>query len=182
MKKQLMNYLRIFPDEENLLSSLKKQVLKNQNIFSRRNFEGHITASGLVISPDKKVLVVFHNKLQKFLQPGGHIEKDDKNIIFSAMREVREETNLSNIELCSWCLDNNSPIMIDTHKIQENKQKNENEHYHHDFMFIFTTKEKKIMIDTNEISDFCWMDINEVIKNDSVVAKGLKKAIMLNII
>lgn len=182
MKEQLINYLRIFPDEENLLSSLKKQVLKNQNIFSRRNFEGHITASGLVISPDKKVLVVFHNKLQKFLQPGGHIEKDDKNIIFSAMREVREETNLNNIELCSWCLNNNSPIMIDTHKIPENKQKNENEHYHHDFMFIFTIKEKKIMLDTNEISDFCWMDINEVIKNDSLVAKGLKKAIMLSII
>src|SRR3990167_7047097 len=103
MKEQLTNYLRIFPDEENLLSSLIKQVSKNQNIFSRRNFEGHITASGLVISSDKKVLVVFHNKLQKFLQPGGHIEKDDKNIIFSAMREVKEETNLNNIKRFSCC-------------------------------------------------------------------------------
>ena len=182
MKEQLTNYLRIFPDEENLLSSLIKQVSKNQNIFSRRNFEGHITASGLVISSDKKVLVVFHNKLQKFLQPGGHIEKDDKNIIFSAMREVKEETNLNNIELCSWCLDNNSPIMIDTHKIPENKQKNEEEHYHHDFMFIFLTKEEDITLDTNEVSDFCWVSIDEVIKNDSVVAKGLKKAIMLSIV
>src|SRR3989344_1895336 len=154
MKEQLTNYLRIFPDEENLLSSLIKQVSKNQNIFSRRNFEGHITASGLVISSDKKVLVVFHNKLQKFLQPGGHIEKDDKNIIFSAMREVKEETNLNN----------------------------EEEHYHHDFMFIFLTKEDDITLDTNEVSDFYWVSIDEVIKNDSVVAKGLKKTIMLSIV
>jgi len=182
MKEQLTNYLRIFPDEENLLSLLKKQVLENQNIFSRKNFEGHITASGLVISSEKKVLVVFHNKLQKFLQPGGHTEKNDKNIIFSAMREVKEETNLNSIELCSWCLDNNSPIMIDTHKIPENKQKNEGEHCHHDFMFIFRTKEEDIALDTNEVSDFCWVNIDEVIKNDSVVAKGLKKAIMLDIV
>lgn len=182
MKEQLTNYLRIFPDEENLLSSLKKQILKNQDIFSRRNFEGHITASGLIISPDKKVLVVFHNKLQKFLQPVGHIEKADKNIIFSAMREVKEETNLNNIELCSWCLDNNSPIMIDTHKISKNKRKNESEHYHHDFMFIFITEEEDITLNTNEVSNFWWASIDEVIKNDSVVARGLKKAIILGIV
>lgn len=182
MKEHLTNYLRIFPDEENLLSSLKKQILENQDIFSKKNFEGHITASGLVISPDKKVLVVFHKKLQKFLQPGGHIEKDDKSIIFSAMREVKEETNLNNIKLHSWCLNNNSPIMIDTHKIPENKQENENEHYHHDFMFVFITREEDITLDTNEVSDFCWASIDEVIKNDSVLAKGLKKAIMLSIV
>lgn len=182
IKKQLMNYLRIFPDKANSLSLLKKQILENQNIFTRKNFEGHVTVSGLVISSNKKVLVIFHNRLQKFLQPGGHIEKDDKNIIFSATREVREETNLNNIELCSWCLENNSPIMIDTHKIPENKQKNESEHYHHDFMFVFITKEEGITLDTNEVSDFCWVSIDEVMKNDSVIAKGLRKAIALNIV
>lgn len=182
IKKQLSNYLQIFPDEENSLFLLKKQILEDQKIFSRKNFEGHITASGLVISSDKKVLVIFHNKLQKFLQPGGHIEKDDKNIVFSAAREVREETNLNNIALCSWCLENNSPIMIDAHKIPKNKQKNEREHYHHDFMFIFTTKEKGITLDTNEVSDFSWMSIDKVIEKNSVVAKGLKKAIILNIV
>ncbi|MDO8558072.1 MAG: NUDIX domain-containing protein [bacterium] len=183
INEQLMNYLRIFPDEEELLSLLKKQVLENQDILNRKNFEGHITASGLVISSDKKVLVVFHNKLQKFLQPGGHIEKGDEDLMFSAMRELREETNLSNVELCNWCPENNSPIMIDTHKIPENKQKNEYEHYHHDFMFIFTIKKgADIILDTNEVSNFRWISIDEIIKTDSVIAKGLKKATMLNII
>ena len=49
-------------------------------------------------------------------------------------------------------------------------------------MFIFLTKEEDITLDTNEVSDFCWVSIDEVIKNDSVVAKGLKKAIILGIV
>ncbi len=182
MEGQIQNYLKIFPNEENSLYLLQKQISENQDIYNRKNFEGHITASGLVISPDKKILVIFNKNLNKFLQPGGHTELGDLDLICSAIREVKEETGLKNISLSNWCKDNNSPIMIDTHKISENIKKNEPEHHHHDFMFIFESKETDITLDTNEVSDFCWKSIEEIINDDSVVAKGLNKAIILGII
>lgn len=181
IQKKLKNYLKIFPKEKEKFFLLQKQILEEQDILSRKNFEGHVTASGLIISHDKKVLVMFHNTLEKFLQPGGHIEEIDRDIIQSAEREVKEETNLNDIKLHSWCLENNSAIMIDTHKIPENRKKNENEHFHHDFMFIFRAEKTNIILDKNEVSGFFWIDIGEAMKDNSLVAEGLKKAACLNL-
>ncbi|MBU1131531.1 NUDIX domain-containing protein [Patescibacteria group bacterium] len=176
------NYLNLFQDESDVLSLFIKQIEENQDILNRKNFKGHVTASGLIISADKKILVVFHNKLQKYLPPGGHIEVLDKSIIASAKREAIEETNLTKIKLHDWCLHNNSPILIDTHKIPKNKSTNENSHFHHDFMFIFNTLETDIFLNKNEASDYIWMDINNLTKGNSNISTALKKMIILNLI
>ena len=57
---------------------------------------GHVTASGLVLSPDgSSVLLVLHRRLGRWLQPGGHLEPGDPDIAAAARREVREETGLT---------------------------------------------------------------------------------------
>ncbi len=91
-KKILNNYLGIYPQDTDKLVILRRQLNNNQDITSRKNFEGYITASGLVLSPDSsKVLLIFHNKLEMFLQPGGHIEPEGNDLFESAKREVKEE-------------------------------------------------------------------------------------------
>lgn len=171
----LTNYLNIFPEEARSFCVLTKQIKRGENISSRKNFNGHVTISGLVILNDEKILVVLHKKLQKYLQPGGHIEKKDKNLFKAAEREIREETGLKNIVLHTWCLNNLAPVLIDTHKIPENKKRNENTHYHHDFMFIFNTEDENIATDFNEVSGFRWVEIARAIQGNSNVAKALKK-------
>jgi hypothetical protein len=44
--------------------------------FSRRQFNpGHITCTGLVLSPSRdRILLVLHRRLQRWLLPGGHDE------------------------------------------------------------------------------------------------------------
>lgn len=177
---KLENYLRLFKEEAERFSLLQKQIQEKQDILNRKNFNGHITASGLVISPDNSVLVIFHNKLQKFLQPGGHIEDIDNHLIESAMREVREETGLNNINIHPWCKENDSPIMIDTHYIPANERKKEDNHFHHDFMFVFTTAEKDIILDKKEVSDFSWVEASRLVNNDSLIAKALQKLNKIN--
>lgn len=62
----------------------------------RARFEpGHFTASGFIAGPDgTAVLLIHHEKIGKWLQPGGHIEPDDESIEGAARREIEEETEL----------------------------------------------------------------------------------------
>jgi 8-oxo-dGTP pyrophosphatase MutT (NUDIX family) len=174
IKQFLNNYYNLFPDERGLFSILDQQIKLNEDLGSRKNFVGHVTASGLVLLENKIVLVIFHNKLQKYLQPGGHIELVDENLLAAARREVLEETGLKNISLHEWCETNVCPILIDTHFIPANEKNKEPEHYHHDFMFVFHTQSKELAIDKNEVSDFIWLDIQKI-EDNSNVKKSLDK-------
>jgi 8-oxo-dGTP pyrophosphatase MutT (NUDIX family) len=102
--------------------------------LDRRAFApGHVTASGLVLSPQgDRVLLVFHRRLRRWLQPGGHLEPEDADIVSAARREVREETA---VELD----DAQQPVLvgIDVHEIPATGV--EPAHVHHDLVFGFTS-------------------------------------------
>jgi 8-oxo-dGTP pyrophosphatase MutT (NUDIX family) len=56
---------------------------------------GHVTASAFCLSADlRQVLLVHHRVLARWLQPGGHVEEGDVDIVAAARREVAEETGL----------------------------------------------------------------------------------------
>lgn len=65
--------------------------------FSRDHFlPGHFTASAFVLSPDEReLLLILHAKLGLWLQPGGHVDPDDPDVLEAARREVAEETGLT---------------------------------------------------------------------------------------
>jgi len=124
--------------------------------------------------------VIFHNFLQKYLQPGGHLEASDNSLIEAAQREIFEETGLKNFKLDDWCLLNQAPILIDTHKIPANEKKNEAEHFHHDFMFIFHSDDSDINLQIEEVSSFNWVNVQEIIKNNPHITRALNKIDGLN--
>jgi ADP-ribose pyrophosphatase YjhB (NUDIX family) len=66
--------------------------------LSREHFEpGHFTASAFVLSAaGDELLLIFHRKLKLWLQPGGHIEAEDEDLVSAATRELMEETSLQN--------------------------------------------------------------------------------------
>jgi 8-oxo-dGTP diphosphatase len=53
----------------------------------------HFTASAVVFDDAGRVLLVHHNKLGRWLYPGGHVEPDE-DPAQAAIREVREETGV----------------------------------------------------------------------------------------
>lgn len=57
------------------------------------------TASSYVIDNEDRLLVLYHKKFQKWLQPGGHIEEGEE-AWQCALREVFEETGIQ-IEIAS---------------------------------------------------------------------------------
>lgn len=99
--------------------------------FSRHHFApGHFTASAFVVSPDlRSMLLILHGKLGLWLQPGGHIDAEDGDVIAAARREVAEETGLSQVEP----LDAFPRLLdLDIHPIPPNPKKGEPAHEHFD--------------------------------------------------
>jgi 8-oxo-dGTP pyrophosphatase MutT (NUDIX family) len=100
--------------------------------FSRSVFNpGHITCTGLVLSPDhSRILLVLHRRLQRWLLPGGHVEPDDPFIGDAARREVVEETG-------AILRPDPAPVLVgvDVHPIP--LRRGEPFHLHHDLIFRF---------------------------------------------
>ncbi|PID31888.1 hypothetical protein CR970_03360 [Candidatus Saccharibacteria bacterium] len=168
-------YLELFPSEYDAMRILRKQISDKEDIGDRKNFTGHVTGSGIVIH-DNHILLVFHNKLQKFLQPGGHYE-NDRTVAACAQREVEEETGVG-VKLHNWHVEHDYvPIHIDTHRIPENKEKNEDAHYHHDHAFIFTVKSKDdVSLQKEEVGDYKWISIDTDFEDDylKIIARKIK--------
>ena len=171
-------YKEIFPIEKEKLQKLNIFLEENKNnynnLFNRKNFDGHITASGYIFSvEEKKILLLEHKQLKVYVQPGGHVELDDDTILDSAKREIFEETGLNDIKLVNPSNNIYVPFNINTHYIPENNKKNEKEHYHHDFSYLFTINSiKDIKIDFNESNSFKWCSIKKF-ENRNEVRKKL---------
>jgi 8-oxo-dGTP pyrophosphatase MutT (NUDIX family) len=103
--------------------------------FSRAQFDpGHFTASAFVLSPDRSsLMLIFHSKLQRWLQPGGHIEADDATALDAARREVAEEVGLLELTVLGRGL-----FDVDVHEIPARKA--DPSHRHFDVRFLFQSK------------------------------------------
>ena len=167
----LKKYLNIFPEEKERQLKLEKYLKKfnDEQITDWNNFKGHIVASGLVYSKsEKKFLLLYHNDMNIYIYPGGHIDSNDVNPLEAAIREVKEETGLIDLKVINLTQDKFIPIDIDTHTIKYNERLNLPEHYHFDFRYLFVVdKISDIKTDASELSDFKWIDINELSNNSN---------------
>jgi 8-oxo-dGTP pyrophosphatase MutT (NUDIX family) len=117
--------------------------------FSRRQYTpGHITCSGLVVSPDGgRLLLVHHRRLDRWLLPGGHVEPEDAAIDDAGRREVVEETG------AVLAAGRSQLIGIDVHGIPA--RRNEPYHLHHDLLFFFRAEEDVCRV-SEESRDVLW--------------------------
>lgn len=173
LAETLDDYLEVFPEERAQLSILLSQVEENDpTIDSRKNMIGHLTASGVLLNTGRdSALLIYHNFLKIWLQPGGHIDRDEHPTA-GAIREFVEETGIKEVELNSWHRANPIPIDVDTHLIPPNPSKFEGEHYHHDFQYLLEIKalSKKeteqilgvLKLDQSEVSGYKWVPLDEL--------------------
>jgi 8-oxo-dGTP pyrophosphatase MutT (NUDIX family) len=97
--------------------------------LDRANFTpGHATGSGLVISEDSRIALIFHSKLKLWVQPGGHAEPHETDIRNVAARESSEELGIS-IDAGAMTL-----FDLDVHRIAP--AGDAPAHLHYDFRFV----------------------------------------------
>jgi 8-oxo-dGTP pyrophosphatase MutT (NUDIX family) len=147
-------------------------VKKYPDCFERTLQIGHVTASGLVFSPDgNSVLLMHHQKLGRWLQPGGHCDGDpDTEAV--ARKEIWEETGIQQLDLLQKGI-----FDVDIHLIPE--RKGLPAHNHYDIRFAFKAAEGQSIIVNDESLDVQWIPLENVQElNDSEsVVRMIRKII-----
>lgn len=160
--------------EAESLAWIRQFVAAPADPFARENPEGHVTASAVVARPDGSAfLVVFHRKLSRWLQPGGHTEKEDASAFDTALREAREETGIARFEtpLGETIFD------VDVHAIPAHGR--DSAHHHFDVRFLLTGQgEPNPGASDDPSRPMRWMSLEETHAAgvDPSLARALEKA------
>ena len=108
------------------LARIRAFVSLHQQPFDRGIAQGHLTASAMVLTKrGDRVLLLFHEKLRRWLQPGGHAEPGETEGEAVALREALEETGLTGLSLHA---DAPRPLDVDVHDIPARGSEPAHEH------------------------------------------------------
>lgn len=163
------------PEEETDLARIRGFIASHSDPFDRTILEGHLTGSALVVSAEgDRVLLLFHLKLQRWLQPGGHASPGESSGEEVALREAREETGIQGLSLHPSAP---RPLDVDVHEIPAHELTPAHEHLDLRYLVIAPKGAQPSRAET-EAADVRWFSWEEVsrLDLDSGLLRALRKA------
>jgi 8-oxo-dGTP pyrophosphatase MutT (NUDIX family) len=115
--------------------------------------DAHFTGSALVVEEGtSRFILLFHTKLQKWLQPGGHVD-GNANLAASALREALEETGIEGLRVVQPAFD------LDIHEV---RPPNEPPHLHLDVRFVVLAPKGSVPVGNHESRELRWVTADEL--------------------
>jgi 8-oxo-dGTP pyrophosphatase MutT (NUDIX family) len=169
----LAHHPAVDAEEEAALLRILRFLALSPEPFGRANPEGHITGSAVIGRADGSAfLLVHHRKLGRWLQPGGHTDPDDADVLATALREAREETGLSSLDAALG----GRPFDVDVHAIPE--RPGEPAHLHFDVRYLVTTSQTELLAQDDEVAGIRWFTLEEALAEgvEGSLVRALRKA------
>ena len=153
------------------LRRMQQLIVAGGDPFSRDHFvPGHFTASAFVFDPgESRILLIHHAKLGRWLQPGGHIDPGDGDVIEAVRRELMEEAGQDQLDRIGEGL-----FDVDVHEIPARKQDPAHEHF--DLRFLFRAADERLQAGDDAL-DARWVPVEEIaaIDSDESVMRAVEK-------
>ena len=85
------------PQEETDRQEILRRLQSGEHLLTRDHLAAHFTASAWVVSPDRRqVLLAYHDLYNSWAWLGGHADGEE-DLLAVALREVREESGLTDV-------------------------------------------------------------------------------------
>lgn len=128
---------------------------RHRDALHRSCATGHLTGSALVVDPaSARILLLFHAKVRRWLQPGGHAD-GDANLAAVALREAREETGIEGLRVVTPAID------LDVH-VFRSAAGAEPDHLHLDVRHLVVAPVGATLAANHESIDQRWAALEEL--------------------
>jgi 8-oxo-dGTP pyrophosphatase MutT (NUDIX family) len=149
-------------DEEAADVERIRQVARIGDAWSRSTLL-HATGSAVVVHPEtRRVLLRWHERMQAWLQVGGHADPGETDPFLIALREAREETGLP--DLVAWP-DATQPHVVQVVVVPVPAGKGEPAHHHADLRYVLATAAPDEATPETETAQLRWMHVDAAVNN-----------------
>lgn len=165
LKHKIANYKPYNEQEKNDKKIMLAYMGKFDNLLTRENEIAHFTASSWVVNKERtKVLMIYHNIYNSWAWTGGHAD-GDTDLLYTAIRELKEETGIENINILNNNIFSLETICVNGH-IKRGKYVSS--HLHFNLTFLLEVDEKETLkIKEDENSGVRWIPIEDINKYSS---------------
>jgi 8-oxo-dGTP pyrophosphatase MutT (NUDIX family) len=147
------------PAGDEVLETNRARILAflddHPDALHRSCLEGHLTGSAAVIDPSRRrVLLLLHAKVQRWLQPGGHADGDG-NLARVALREAEEETGIVGLRVVAPAVD------LDVH-LFHHAAGTEPDHLHLDVRHLVLAPPGAVAVANHESEGLQWVTVHDL--------------------
>lgn len=160
LKRQIEKYVPYNEQEENDKKIILDYMNRFDNLLTRENEIAHFTASGWVVNKEHtKVLMIYHKIYNSWAWTGGHAD-GDKNLLYTAVRELKEETGIENVNILKKDIFSLETICVGGHR---KRGKYVSSHLHLNLTYLLEVDEnEELKIKEDENSGVKWIPIKDI--------------------
>ena len=163
--RDIERYIPFSEQEERDKTLILDWICNNENAFSRDNVVAHMTSSAWVVNKDRsKVLMVYHNIYNSWSWLGGHAD-DETDLLSVAIREVKEEAGIMNVQPVSNDIFSMESLTVDGHV---KKGEYVSSHLHLNITYLLEAdSEEAVTVNENENSGVAWFAPEEALEKST---------------